>query len=570
MANDSAVPSEKASHIIQTGFRAYSHDDFRKTASWDHLRNILNGNGGCYGLYGPRGSGKSWLMLNAIYHAQENGGLGLWFPSPSEYDASAFLSSLSDNLANEIERRFARNNTLYNLLIWLRRLLIAIAAVPVSLAIIIYIFRSISGSNDTNFFSVLPFWLWTTAVAAAYILIPIIALQFVRDNRPQGRLVKDATLLRERIRFTASLRLGAEAGVQGGGKSISASVKRSQEKSLAERPTTIASLVFEFRRLVSSIASLMNGPVIIGIDELDKMQDPRGARALLRDIKGIFEVTGVYFLVSVSEEAAAALQLGTIQPGGRNEFNSSFYTVIELPPLGVQETEALLARRGYTVSSRQASALCLISAGNQRELIRIADETLQKESEHHVVPVEDIVISAMKGESYALLREIVRNPTAYEESTGSAAASVQTAHAEIEAESTPGGQEKLNELDANAKAGAWQALSRESFQSKDGFINLGSSAILDYWSPSWFGDGWKNVSESWKRLLIRLFVMSRLIGQENNEPSEPNPMLEESAIKDLLEVMIMAGQDAGVARLMLESRFGAELSGKYERGKKSL
>jgi len=71
-------------------------------------------------------------------------------------------------------------------------------------------------------------------------------------------------------------------------------------------------------------------------------------------------------------------------------------------------------------------------------------------------------------------------------------------------------------------------------------------------------------------MLIRLFVMSRLIGQENNEPSEPNPMLEESAIKDLLEVMIMAGQDAGVARLMLESRFGAELSGKYERGKKSL
>ena len=134
----------------------------------------------------------------------------------------------------------------------------------------------------------------------------------------------------------------------------------------------------------------MTGPVIIGIDELDKMQKPEAVQALLRDIKGIFEVTGAHFLVSVSEEAAASLQLGTLQRGGRNEFNSSFYTVLELPPLNVAETEQLLTGRGYNVTSNEASALCLIAAGNQRELIRITDSTIGKQGGDYGSPEAEL------------------------------------------------------------------------------------------------------------------------------------------------------------------------------------
>jgi hypothetical protein len=68
--------------------------------------------------------------------------------------------------------------------------------------------------------------------------------------------------------------------------------------------------VRELARLAGKIAP----PVVIAIDELDKMEDPAKVRQLLRDIKGIFEVPQVHFLVSVSHEAARALYLGGLVP----------------------------------------------------------------------------------------------------------------------------------------------------------------------------------------------------------------------------------------------------------------
>ena len=35
-------------------------------------------------------------------------GIGLWYPTPSEYNPFAFLASLTDGLADEIERRLDR------------------------------------------------------------------------------------------------------------------------------------------------------------------------------------------------------------------------------------------------------------------------------------------------------------------------------------------------------------------------------------------------------------------------------------------------------------------------------
>ena len=191
--------------------------------------------------------------------------MGLWFGSPSEYDANAFLSSLSDNLASSIERLFVRNNTLYNLVVGLRKFLMAIAAVLVAIGIIIYLVRSFSSpsssgpipSSGKDITSLLPSWLWITAASVVIVLLALFAVQLVHDTYPSGRLVREATALRERIRFTASLKSGAELGLGGNVKSFTASLKRSHEKALSERPITIASLVFDFRNLAEALAAVM-------------------------------------------------------------------------------------------------------------------------------------------------------------------------------------------------------------------------------------------------------------------------------------------------------------------------
>jgi len=112
-----AAPEESVFVIDleQSVFRAFEHSEFLEWPSWARLRKILGGTGGCFGISGPRGAGKSWLMLRAAIAdvrgpvaSYSRSGLGLWYPSPSEYDPLAFLASLSDSLATEIDRRYRR------------------------------------------------------------------------------------------------------------------------------------------------------------------------------------------------------------------------------------------------------------------------------------------------------------------------------------------------------------------------------------------------------------------------------------------------------------------------------
>ena len=130
---------------------------------------------------------------------------------------------------------------------------------------------------------------------------------------------------------------------------------------MCERPATLSSLVTDFRALAEE-AGKVAGRVVIGIDELDKMDDPEKVRALLRDIKGVFEVPRVHFFVSVSDEAARSLNLGALT--GRDEFNSSFYTVIELPPATPEACAELLQWRAG-IARDVALALAILAGGTQ-------------------------------------------------------------------------------------------------------------------------------------------------------------------------------------------------------------
>ena len=131
----------------------------------------------------------------------------------------------------------------------------------------------------------------------------------------------------------------------------------------------------DFRALAAE-AGRVSGTVIIAIDELDKMTDGERVRELLRDIKGIFEVPSVHFLVSVSDEAAQTLHLGTLT--GRNEFNSSFYTVLSVMPATPDQVAELLAKRSRSRLAKEvALTLAVLAGGNPREAVRLADNALE-------------------------------------------------------------------------------------------------------------------------------------------------------------------------------------------------
>jgi hypothetical protein len=407
-------------------FRAFSANHFVPNDSWHRLERILDENGGCYGLYGTRGSGKSWLMLMAIHRASHKGGLGLWFPCPSEYESEAFLAMLADSLAARVQRDYPRRGK-------------------------------------------------------------------------TRRLAKAATTLRERIRFSIRMTRGTGVEVGGSRGPATASLRRTGERELDERPVTIASWVFEFRRLAELITATTGHGLVIGIDELDKIDDPKAFARLLRDIKGIFEIDNVTFLVSVSEEAAAALKTGTL--GGRDEFNSSFYTVIELPPLDPTETARLLTNRNTDISERRAHLLCLLAAGNPREIIRLAERT------QGLADDNEVLIATMKDEADGLLDKLI-----------------------------------VRISEEEPLVTAWRLFPASAFATIEEFTELSARAIHQ----------WDQQDEAWRRLLVRLFVAGTV-------------MKNEDAIADMRDVMAMVARNATVARIMLQERFGPELDRPYRK-----
>lgn len=521
-------------------FRNFSTDDFYATDSWRALLKILNGNGGCFGLYGPRGSGKSWLMQMAIEEVETRGGLGLWFPCPSEYDANDFLSALSDNLASAVQQRFSRIRTMNAALKAARNFAAAIAAFLIILGLVLYGVHNIVATSKTTAHDLIPLtaifppWVWIVATVTAFLTVLLSAASIIMNVSAKARLIREATSLRERIRFTESLRLGADLDLKAG-KGLAASLTRSRERTLSERRTSVASLVFDFRSLAIHIVGGLRKPLLVCIDELDKIHNSEEVRSLLRNIKGIFEIRKTYFLVSISEEAAASLHIGILQSGGRNELNSSFYSTIGLAPLEPTEADELLRRRGLEHTPRLGRALCVFAGGNRRELVRMADACATYSQQRQAPLDEYTIIELLAEESIALLHEITQ-----------VLPEISRAAPDEE----------------DVKYRAWMALPRDAFIGSEKFIKLGTSVIHTDWEPKWISDEWKRVREPWRRLLIRIFVAAKML-QSTTGKMGVCLLDDDSTVRNLRDILVMGTRDSGVARLMLSTYFGSDLSERF-------
>ena len=494
-----------------TVFRAFDRGEFLEWPAWDRLRSILRANGGSYGLAGPRGAGKSWLMLRAIEWTQqpddpaERPGIGLWYPSPSEYDALAFIASLTDSLAGRIEwwhrRGPASRFTAVRLIAIAFALIVPITAIGV-----------LAGSSA----SVTVVALAGAAAIAAAALGATLAYRLWRSRQPAYRLLREARLAREHARYTATRRESTELGGQAGRAGVVARTRRIRERQLVERPATLSSLVNEFRALAEETGRVTGG-LVIAIDELDKMADPDKVRALLRDVKAIFEVPGVHFLVSVSDEAARNLSLGVLSE--RNEFSSSFYTVVEAQPATPQDCAELLERRS-SVPREVSLVLAVLAGGNPREVVRLAELA-------GTVPTgREAAMAALREEALGLRREIV----------------------------TATNERGRRPLGQAPREGAFLALPESAFEKPREFSELCGRALTpDLWDPPWKNDpGWSpRFEEAWRRLMVRLAVGGRL--------ADSHAVVRDSEFtKRLLDVITAAGQSAQVARIVLDRNLRIE------------
>jgi hypothetical protein len=136
---------------------------------------------------------------------------------------------------------------------------------------------------------------------------------------------------------------------------------------MAENQLNLPEIIAGYRDFLCEVSQKY--VVVIGIDELDKIQSDESAHRFLNQIKAIFGIDNVFYLISVSENAMSSFERRGLPI--RDVFDSSFDKILYVDYLSLEDARQLMTRR---VIGLPYPFLCFcysMSGGLARDLIRI-------------------------------------------------------------------------------------------------------------------------------------------------------------------------------------------------------
>ncbi len=375
--------------------------------------------GASVGVAGPRGSGKSMLIrqycedsgaleeglggtnaewLGDVEPAWDRlGDLRCMVAAPVDYAARDFVLHLFATFCQAVIRSYARKprwrdgetpylswlklaGSLLSSLLW--RAIVFGGAAAALLHWQDWIARQLS---------IQPTWVQYAGIA----VICLGAADFVRSAVRQVRhwarasaqdeLVTTAKKQLAKVRYlqTHTSSLSGGLNLPGGAKG-----QLTRGISRAEQPLSHPEIVDEFRsfaRTVAAYAHQRGSRIFIGVDELDKIGSPEQVEHFLNEIKGIFGIPHVYFIVSVSDDALTAFERRGLPL--RDAFDSSFDEIIHVGPLRYLESRRLLYRRVVGLSEPYVALCHCLAGGLARDLIRAARNIVRTAAELGGSPV---------------------------------------------------------------------------------------------------------------------------------------------------------------------------------------
>jgi hypothetical protein len=330
-------------------------------------------NSASIGISGSRGAGKSTMLLrfSDAQLTRESGDLRVLVPAPTAYDRREFLVHLFTEVCEQIVSDTTPDDT-PGPRVRRRRWwgpLPALAVVS-GLVAVILANRWTEAHRVMGWFPAHVRLLVTSAggacIAAGVVAAILIALRTKIGSRDDIEDLARAQLRRLRYQLTTSATTTGKIGIPGGSEvGASGSVQRTEQ--LRSYPELVA----DFRDLLEKVAADKRdkgGRVILGIDELDKIDTAADAERFLNDLKVIFGVNNCYFLVAVSEDALSAFDRRALAV--RTTFDSAFDTIVAAPPLDVEQARRLLELRGIALPEPFLWLCYLLSGGVPRDLLR--------------------------------------------------------------------------------------------------------------------------------------------------------------------------------------------------------
>jgi hypothetical protein len=189
----------------------------------------------------------------------------------------------------------------------------------------------------------------------------------------------------DRIDGISSRQRAGKAGLSRWG----VSAERSAQTTWTERELTRDDWAADFRRYVKGHRLRHGAPILIAIDELDKITDADQAIEIINDIKDLFHIEGVHFVVSISDDALH--RFATRGVPVRDAFDTAFDAVIEVRRLTAAESCELLRQRVRHFPSSAALFCHAWSGGLPRDLVRTARACVTLQRGKDPVALADVV-----------------------------------------------------------------------------------------------------------------------------------------------------------------------------------
>lgn len=341
------------------------------------LRERLNElEAGSVGIAGSRGVGKTTLIgiacsgtFEIAQGERRLAARGVMVSAPVRYEAREFIRFLFEELCLSVLPRTpegwrrkvrARRRRRASLLLVLLMMLAPAAVQWVSFA---------SGSGFGVGSQIQLAWTVTVSLLVVLLSLPIVAIAAVLRRSEDSGVEKMAEENLRHLRYLETVSQDMSGEIAAGG----AKLGRKRGVSMAEQAWTLPDLIRQYKAFLELLAE--ERPVVIGIDELDKMRDAEEARGFLNDMKSLFDQPDVYYLVSVSEDALSDFERRG-QPL-RDVFDSIFADVIHVDCLSHQESSLLIKRRSIGVAPPWPALFHALSGGLPRESLRVARQAVR-------------------------------------------------------------------------------------------------------------------------------------------------------------------------------------------------
>jgi hypothetical protein len=378
------------------------------TRAREDLRELLKMMpGGSIGIAGPRGAGKTTLIweycCGAVAKLKDRPVLGVMTSAPVEYEARDFILYIFLSVCRAVLKEFGAD---LNSPPWLadagplarfdqreyRLAAIALSVFGYGLITSSIALGTLSDLNRDGLgvlkaIGITPLQLFVTGMLLILPITLVVLRRLLTMLPPKKatmmknvshsvgaanaeRYVQKAWGWMKMIKFQQSFTSGWSGALK---LPVGLEGNVNRAASLAENQKSLPEIVGGLREFLGDLAQ--DFQVVVGIDELDKLESDETAQRFVNEIKSVFGLERCFYLVSVSESAMTNFERRGLP--FRDAFDSSFDNIVKADYLKLEEARQLIARRVIGMPMPFRDLCFCLSGGLARDLIRSCRNLVQ-------------------------------------------------------------------------------------------------------------------------------------------------------------------------------------------------